>query len=81
MNGKIVRGSLEDRLSGSIAGTEALLGNEDREAEKERSVRCKYKKQERNGSDDSEKEKEVEGKAKIVLLSICHWKVCIRRVI
>lgn len=71
----------EDSLSGRIAGTEVLLGNEDREAEKERSVWCKYKKQERNGSDDSEKEKEVERKAKIVLLSICHWKVCIRRVI
>lgn len=81
MNGKIVRGSLEDSLSGRIAGTEALLGNEDCEAEKQRSVWCEYKKQERNGSDDSEKEKEVEGKAKTVLLSICHWKVFIRRVI
>lgn len=67
--------------AGRIAGTEALLGNEDCGAEKERSVWYKFEKKERNGSDDSEKKKEVEGKVKIVLLSICHWEVFIRKVL
>lgn len=52
----------KDSLSGRIAGTEALLGNEDCGAEKERSVWCKYEKKERNGSDDSEKKKRSGGK-------------------